>query len=224
MISKNKLPGSPLISIGVTGHRAHRLNPNIESKFSIFINQVLDVVLKKLSNSCFNTFHTQDNPQICMVSALAEGADRIFAREALKKNLNLCCVLPFNRNEYKKDFQNQTSLDEYAKFLSKASSVIELDYPRNGIKGYEAVGRKIVDMCDLVVALWDGEPARGPGGTAHVVEMTLTASKPVLWCPLVQEQNVLFLTPNQNIKELNLEIFQSKWTKLLDKWLKNKMR
>ncbi|EFI33079.1 conserved hypothetical protein [Desulfonatronospira thiodismutans ASO3-1] len=219
MISKYKLPGSPLISIGVTGHRAHRLNPNIESKFSIFISQILDIVLKKLSTSCFNAVHTQDNPQICMVSALAEGADRIFAREALKNKLNLCCVLPFNRNEYKKDFQDQTSLDEYAKLLSEASSVIELDYPRSGIQGYQAVGRKIVDMCDLMIALWDGEPARGPGGTAHVVEMTLTASKPVLWFPLVQERGSRFLMPGHNSKEMPLEASQEGWENSLEEWL-----
>lgn len=32
-----------------------------------------------------------------------------------------------------------------------------------------AVGRTVVGRCDLLLAVWDGQPAAGLGGTADVV-------------------------------------------------------
>jgi hypothetical protein len=38
-----------------------------------------------------------------------------------------------------------------------------------------------VENCDLLVAIWDGEPARGPGGTGETVELFRQAGRPLLW-------------------------------------------
>jgi polyphosphate kinase 2 (PPK2 family) len=48
---------------------------------------------------------------------------------------------------------------------------------------YLAAGRWIVDHADRLVAVWDGRPARGRGGTAEVVAYARHRGVPVtvLW-------------------------------------------
>ena len=46
-----------------------------------------------------------------------------------------------------------------------------------------AAGRLLVERSDRLIAVWDGLPARGPGGTADVVAYARALSRPVtvLW-------------------------------------------
>jgi len=42
-------------------------------------------------------------------------------------------------------------------------------------------GEKIVEEADIVVAVWDGKPAAGLGGTADIVEYARELEKPLIW-------------------------------------------
>jgi hypothetical protein len=37
-------------------------------------------------------------------------------------------------------------------------------------EAYERAGHEVVARCDVLIALWDGAPPRGRGGTAAIVE------------------------------------------------------
>src|SRR5260221_12639223 len=63
-----------------------------------------------------------------------------------------------------------------------ASAVVELDGRRSEESdAYLAAGKLIVELCDVLVAVWDGEPAAGKGGTADVVAVALASGRPVIW-------------------------------------------
>ena len=49
------------------------------------------------------------------------------------------------------------------------------------ISGHAEVGRWLVRHADVLVALWDGAPGHGPGGTADTVLRTFEHRAPVLW-------------------------------------------
>ena len=49
---------------------------------------------------------------------------------------------------------------------------------------YEQAGHWIVENSHALVALWDGEPARGQGGTAEIVAYTVERALPILWVPV----------------------------------------
>ena len=34
---------------------------------------------------------------------------------------------------------------------------------------YERAGHAVIEGCDILLALWDGQPSRGQGGTAEIV-------------------------------------------------------
>jgi hypothetical protein len=48
------------------------------------------------------------------------------------------------------------------------------------LDAYRRVGHYVVDHCDLLIAIWDGQPARGRGGTADIVQYALDRHRRVL--------------------------------------------
>jgi hypothetical protein len=117
-----------------------------------------------------------------LISALAEGADRLAAREALRLGAELDVVLPFPREDYEKDFPDAVA--DFRELLSMAR-VFTLDGLRDGgaaqTESYEAAGRFVVGNCDLLLAVWDGARARGRGGTAEIVSYAIRVGVPVWW-------------------------------------------
>lgn len=48
---------------------------------------------------------------------------------------------------------------------------------------YEAAGREILKQADLLIAVWDGQKARGRGGTGQMVKEAIINKIPVIWIP-----------------------------------------
>ena len=120
--------------------------------------------------------------ELRLISALAEGADRLAAREAIRLGAELDVVLPFPREDYEKDFPDAVA--DFRELLSMAR-VFTLDGFRDGgaaqTESYEAAGRFVVGNCDLLLAVWDGARARGRGGTAEIVSYAIRVGVPVWW-------------------------------------------
>lgn len=97
-----------------------------------------------------------------VVSALAEGADRLVAKEVLAdKDARLEVALPLPEEEYVKDFKSEASKEEFSCLLARATET-----PWQAPKGldrdeaYERAGHYVVDRCDALIALWDGRKSR----------------------------------------------------------------
>jgi hypothetical protein len=96
--------------------------------------------------------------------------------------------LPFAQAEYdEKDFPN--SIDEFRQLLHSArrggagaSQVVELDGTRGRQdESYFEAGRFVLRHSDLLLAIWDGDPETGVGGTGQVIRMARTYGVPVVW-------------------------------------------
>jgi hypothetical protein len=91
------------------------------------------------------------------VSALAEGADRLVARELLAEpGSRLEVVLPLARTDYVRDFQDAGSRREFRHLLELASQVRSAPRHMTRDEAYEWAGRQVVDRCDALIAVWDG--------------------------------------------------------------------
>ncbi len=76
-----------------------------------------------------------------LVSALAEGADRMAAQAALDLGERLEVVLPFAQKEYERDFETAESRQEFRALLGRASAVITRDGDKKDRpRSYEACG------------------------------------------------------------------------------------
>lgn len=104
-------------------------------------------------------------------SSLAEGADRMVAEAVLAADpgARLVAVLPVPADDYRSDFADAASVAEFDRLLARADEVHVTGPVDDRIAAYERAGELIAEATELLVAVWDGEPARGPGGTADVV-------------------------------------------------------
>jgi SMODS and SLOG-associating 2TM effector domain 1 len=161
------------LRVGVTGHR--------------FIDQHDDALmtavgaaLDRIERHCRKgTAATPVN--LTVVSALAEGADRIVARAAIGRGAILEVVLPLPLDDYLTDFESDKSRSEFCSLLvDHASAITELPPADGRDAAYERAGRAIVDRSDVLLALWDGRAARGRGGTAEIVSYARRHGVPIL--------------------------------------------
>lgn len=118
-----------------------------------------------------------DKPSFVAVTSLAAGADQRFAEMALSRGGKLYVVVP--SSGYESSMASREDRSRFRQMLSAASTVERLDYPRPSEEAFFAAGRRVVDICDVLVALWDGLPARGVGGTADVVSYAQSVGKSV---------------------------------------------
>jgi hypothetical protein len=120
------------VRVGVTGHRLHKLTQADEPLLRTKIREVLEHV-RQIAQE---VLAVPDSPYapgpaiLRVISPLTEGADRIAAQEAVVLGFELQCPLPFDRDEYEKDFTIRQSRDEYRAMLEKATAVLELDGSR----------------------------------------------------------------------------------------------
>jgi hypothetical protein len=111
---------------------------------------------------------------------LAEGADLLGMQAGLDCGAELVGVLPFNERSYRETFATAASVGLFDSVRSKLSSVLVLCGPVGDDGSYERANRAILDRSDVLIAVWDGDPARGRGGTGDVVHDALERSLPVI--------------------------------------------
>jgi hypothetical protein len=105
-------------------------------------------------------------PAVTGVSSLAIGADQLFASLVVDRGGKIHVVIPFP--EYERTFGPQ-DVGAYRRILSKADLVEVLPMSGTDEDAFLAAGKRIVDLADLMIAVWNGQPARGKGGTADIV-------------------------------------------------------
>src|SRR6185436_18463515 len=147
-----------LLRIGITGHRklTRKQALSAEPLIKRAIKNIIFYHQNTLGNTTGNVFTT----------SLAEGADTLFAQIALEHfDCSLRIILPFEKEEYVKDFETEQSKSEF-EFLLQHEKVAEvhclnsLRSKRRGELYFEA-GKKIVDDNDYVIAVWNEERSGG---------------------------------------------------------------
>jgi hypothetical protein len=178
------------IRIGVTGHRSF---PQPDA-ISALVSQVLGTKLNDLfDDASRNAIRQAQNTPVLLsiVSPLAEGSDRLVAVEVLKREgATLDAVLPLEVGDYLESFGSEESRQEFQYLLHKCRQprvlrrrLLSQDFSTEQIpdarrRAYAEGGRYVVDHCDVLIAIWDGEPPRGIGGTAEIVAYAREQNRP----------------------------------------------
>jgi hypothetical protein len=150
------------LRLGVTGHRV------LEDERAIAngIDEVL-ARLRRLAPS------SPDAPvALEVVSPLGEGADRLVVERALAQPDTVLEVpLPLPRPDYEADFGSETSRARFGELVDRADLVWVMGAGADRIEAYRTAGEYLVDSCDVLIAIWDGEPSRGRGGTRDILDV-----------------------------------------------------
>lgn len=155
------------VTIGVTGHRVLAEPERVAAGVNAALNRLAE---------------TYPGRSLRVISALAEGADRLVVRHALKSGgIRVVAVLPLPRYDYLADFESAGSKDEFLRMLGPAEEVIELPARPNREDAYTAAGDEVIQRADVLLVIWDGGDAQGRGGTAEVVARARALGKPIAW-------------------------------------------
>lgn len=146
--------------VGITGHS----NLTVESA-----PLVADLLRAELAA------HASDG--LVGVSCLARGADQLFARVVVELGGALEVVLPaadYRSRKVKVD--NAAVFDE---LIGQATTVRTLPFEMSNRESYLGASEHVLSTVELMVAVWDGQPADGRGGTGDVVERARALGLPV---------------------------------------------
>jgi len=169
---------------------------------------------------------------LVVISALAEGADRLVAEEVLAAGADrlvlkdvlaagdnqlvletvladldarLEVALPMDVKKYEGDFKNEASKQEFRCLLARAraSDIWQAEDGLEPKKAYECAGRHVVDRCDAIIAVWDGEKSRGQGGTAEIVGYAQEKGVPIAWVPTTNTSGPSYALENSRADVVN---------------------
>ena len=173
------LPDRLPLVIGVTGHRDLR-----EADVPRLEVEVARVIAGLRADYLQNDAETP----IIVLSALAEGADRLVARVALALGARLIAPLPMPPEEYCRDFEpglKAGGLAEFNQLLGQAIAAPVVPFtpdnspdqvrrdPNKRAEQYRAVGLFIAQHSNVLIAVWDGDESHmAVGGSAEVVKFT----------------------------------------------------
>ena len=145
--------------------------------------------------------------RLVALSPLAEGADRLVAELILDATEHgaLHVILPMELADYRTDFATAESQAGFQSLFDRADIITfpdQLPLPEDHTRtatpsdragaarqqtreaDYEQCGRYVVDHCDVLLVLWDGQPSRGRGGTAEIVAYARQLGRSLVWIPI----------------------------------------
>ncbi|MGW5259724.1 hypothetical protein ACWEQG_02035 [Microbispora sp. NPDC004025] len=148
-----------MVRIGVTGHM------NLTAATAVLISEAIRAHLRAADGD------------IVGVSCIARGADSLFAEAVLEAGGTLEVVLP--SQDYREAKVKPDHADLFDRLLGKATRVRTMPFDHASREAYVAANEAMLGSVDELVAVWDGAPAAGQGGTADVVAEARERGVPV---------------------------------------------
>lgn len=172
------------MKLGITGHQSLE-----DSQGWDWVKAEMEDLLTKLPEP------------IIGITCLAVGADSLFAKIVLQHSGSIEAVLPFPGYELKLQAHER---DEHRRLLERASRVTTLRRQSTDEESYFEAGKRVVDLADLLIAVWNSKPAKGLGGTADIVEYAKQRRKAIVHLDPVRHlvnssQPLTWLDTSENI-------------------------
>lgn len=120
--------------------------------------------------------------RLLVVTALAEGADRLVADVAIELGVAFTVLLPMARALYVEDFADGESRKQFESLCAAAHEVLELPLASGNTveaiattgaarnRQYAQLGVFLCAHCHILLAIWDGKIGKELGGTGQVVK------------------------------------------------------
>lgn len=150
-----------MTTIGVTGHS------NLSDATAV---AVAEVVRTRLS--------AYVGEELVGITCLARGADQIFAEAVLDLGGTIDVVIP--AADYITGIRDAGDRARFERLTAQARAIHELPYATSGPDSYFAASKFLIDRSEHIVAVWDGSPADGRGGTSDAVDYARRQGREVL--------------------------------------------
>ena len=127
--------------------------------------------------NCLAAVLSEAEPPIVGITSLAIGADQLFASLVVHHGGRIHVIMPFAG--YERTFDEE-HLDTYRNLLAKAVFAEILPKLGTDQEAFLAAGKRVVELSDLMVAVWNGQPAKGRGGTGDIVAFATERRVPLV--------------------------------------------
>ncbi|MGH6876098.1 MAG: hypothetical protein ACREHV_01835, partial [Rhizomicrobium sp.] len=171
------------LAVGVIGHRPDRLPEDMRPRIAQEIGETFEAIRTEAvaAHARHADYFSTSAPKLIVVTALAEGSDRMATEAALANGFELEAPLPFPVDEYERDFDGPGAKNLFQGFVRRARAVLELEGDRTQPgKSYAAAGLVVLDNSDILIAVWDGGAAHGRGGTTELIHEAVRRGMPVI--------------------------------------------
>jgi len=112
------------------------------------------------------------------ISSLAIGADQLFAQCVLEASGTLIAIIPFP--DYERTFKQSDEKQKYINLKNQAAKVQILPDISDDQQSYLDAGKLVIELCEVLLAVWDGKPAKGKGGTGDAVNFAISTGRLVV--------------------------------------------
>lgn len=129
-------------------------------------------------------------PPLKGISCLAEGADQLFSEVVLELGGVIHAVIPFP--DYDDAFTNVLAKENYQRLRKLSATEEVLPLAQSWEESFFAAGKHVTDTSDKLIAVWDGLPAQGLGGTADIVRYAQMRKIPIIQVNPVSKQTCNF--------------------------------
>ena len=89
--------------------------------------------------------------------------------------------LPMSEKEYLSDFISETGKRSFSQLLKQATVVLDLPETDNHENSYRQLGFYLIDHCDYLLTIWNGDFNHEEGGTGEVITYAKKKRKPIHW-------------------------------------------
>lgn len=137
--------------IGVTGHT------NLTADSVPLVTEAIDAVLAEVTAA------------VTGVSCLARGADQVFAGVVLDRGHRLEVVLP--AADYRERKVKPHNREQFEQLIDRAAHVETLPFTTSDRAAYAAANDRVLSGIERLIAVWDGTPPDGRGGTGDTVRL-----------------------------------------------------
>jgi len=193
MVEENPIVKSTSeLRIAVSGHRYISTDEQIV--------KTIRSLLAKMVND-----HTEET--IYLISALAEGSDQLVAANAAEMpKIKLIVPLPMPVSDYLTDFILDSGKIRFREMLTLATEMVVLPPCKDNNAAYQQLGNYLVEQCDCLIAIWNGEFNHEKGGTGEVVAAAKSRGKPIYWIYCENEKTgaMNFLHGKKQIGEIQI--------------------
>lgn len=191
------------------GFRVDAVRKRIRNVLGVLVRMAGEACREGRSNQGPAWCFSGEKPVVRIISPLAMGTDQILAEEARAMQGNdhgvrieLQCTFPAPLEEYlasstyrfdAERIRSDPSLsDREREAVENVRCLIEdesfctsiLELGGSGLESepaaYETIGRLILEQSDILLAVWDGRPARGRGGTGDIVKVARGLHMPTM--------------------------------------------
>jgi len=162
--TKSRVTLPATLAIGFTGHRKLTNEQELRA-----------IILRFLKH-----WKTRTSAIVYGVSSVAAGSDLVFAECCAELSLPVRIFLPLPIGEFRDDF-DEVSWNRAQQILDRALSVEVVGESGTRDERYYNCGIETVLQSQRLLAVWNGQPSRGLGGTADIVEFAKGQGRPVAW-------------------------------------------